>query len=172
MEVVLVLLSLLTNARDILARFDGYVVGGELVAIEDYPFVASLLMTHHETDEEKSSWRCGSTILNQRLLLTAAHCLVMEQHQPPEVIASVGSSNKLEGTNHAVLKYIVHEGYTTEDVVNDIALALLKEPLIFGASTGRAILMEHPPKFAPAVVVGWGLIEASYLFILTACTLL
>lgn len=47
-------------------HLDGFIVGGQLVDIEDYPHQVAL--------EWMGTYFCGGFIINERWIVTAAHC--------------------------------------------------------------------------------------------------
>lgn len=51
-------------------KMEGFIVGGDYAQIDFFPH--SVFLTAECKDD---SWICGSSVINQKVLLTAAHCL-------------------------------------------------------------------------------------------------
>ncbi|KAH8325996.1 hypothetical protein KR067_012127, partial [Drosophila pandora] len=134
---------------------EGRIVGGKFVPIEDVPWQVAFL--------ENNQFHCGGSILNELIILTAAHCvyhIVSSNGKTKQNLTiRAGSSLKNYGGQLVnVSKIILHEKYNHTTVVNDIAIFQLEEPL---DTTNPAIqpieLAEESPKPGTNVLVsGWG----------------
>ncbi|KAG6458161.1 trypsin, alkaline C-like [Manduca sexta] len=94
------------------------IIGGTVTTINQYPVMASLLLTR-----DFVHWRhnCGGSILNQRSILSAAHCLY--RRQPNVYRARLGSSFASSGGvifNFA--QFIMHPNYNSRNQDNDVAI--------------------------------------------------
>ncbi|XP_061707688.1 trypsin alpha-4-like [Cydia pomonella] len=132
----------------------GHIVGGFLSKIESFPF--SVYISKSCNLYRNSS--CGASILNQVILLTAAHCF--KQCDPFTINAYSGSVRKYSGFENKVIGFKIHEKYHPIRHSNDIALLRLETELIFGRTVKRIILMKYPPNNTLAVVAGWGWIDS------------
>ncbi|XP_063359009.1 trypsin-like [Cydia amplana] len=132
---------------------EGFIVGGAVVqSIKKFPHVAFLNL---EVPDSKLQFICGSSILNQLILLTAAHCL----DGITKGTASVGNVNRENGTLYRIASFRLHDKWVTNDLVNnndDIALCKLKKPLVLGSNVKRVVLMKDPPITGTADLAGWG----------------
>ncbi|CAB3230451.1 unnamed protein product [Arctia plantaginis] len=136
-----------------------FVVHGKNAKISAFPHSAFLSIScklKKDTDAEVCI--CGSSIINQHMILTAGHCL-SGCAGSLSLTASVGSEDIYSGISHSVQSYVVHEKYNDVKVTHDIALGKLKTPLKFNSHVKRVVLMKHPPYHDEAIAAGWGLID-------------
>ncbi|XP_035787970.1 brachyurin-like [Anopheles albimanus] len=109
------------------------VAGGTIAGQEQFPYLVAILLSFGDGSETL----CGGSILSERFLLTAAHCLYGMQEatvvaglnsiQLP-VDAGVRSNGAVTITIHPA-NVILHPGYDPVDILNDIALIQLPHPL-------------------------------------------
>ncbi|CAK1552329.1 unnamed protein product [Leptosia nina] len=136
-------------------NLEGKVVGGEYAAIKNFPHVAFL-----EIDVEGAKFICGSSILNQVLLVTAAHCFeAITKDSYIGVYAGHHDVFKVTLVRSAKAVYR-HKSYDSDTIVNDIALVKLKEALPLGNLIKRVILRPSTPKDGEEILAGWGAINA------------
>lgn len=131
--------------------FSSRIVGGDDTTIEENPWQIS--MTNF------GSHRCGGSIITERKIVTAAHCVrgVLLQY----VVIRVGSTLRTSGgTLFQVSRIIEHEAYNVPTYIhNDVALMFLATPLTFGAAVQPIQLAEMGEIIANgtlATVSGWG----------------
>lgn len=135
----------------------GFVVNGELAPINDYPYCVFVNIIC-----KNGAFMCGGSVLNQDIVLTAAHCLHLCQNSKSiqNITLNLGSTNKQRGFKTAVTKYIVHENYENRTHVNDIALLKTRIKVTFSSTISRVAIMQKPPiTNKDAQVAGWGLID-------------
>lgn len=94
----------------------GRVVNGTDADIEDYPFMTKI--------RDGYTHKCSGSILNERWVLTAAHCSGDNIYY--------GSANATDGERISIILWIRHEKYNIWTLENDIAVVLLSEPITFG----------------------------------------
>lgn len=146
-----------------------YVVEGTGAKITKFPHSAFLaILCHYEEIGETQPWTCGSSILNSRVVLTAAHCL-WGCAQSTKALVMVGSSSIAKGIDHAfaVMSFVLHEKYVDHRHAYDLALATTERPFVLGPTVKRVALMENPPYYEPAEIAGWGYINVSFLQVFT-----
>lgn len=156
------------------------VVNGEQADITDMPWQVSI----HRN--EMPRWtsplfehRCGGTIIGDRWILTAAHCVEDVHVQDLLVFAGitrlseVGFDDRLVsssgGQRRRVSSFIVHPDYVVDlqedGIPNDLALIQLDSPLDLTGSRAKAIRIgtfADAPWFEPnlpARISGWGRVE-------------
>ncbi|KAJ8736110.1 hypothetical protein PYW08_006766 [Mythimna loreyi] len=94
------------------------IVGGSLTTIDRYPSIASLLFSWLGT----SYWQaCGGTILNNRAILTAAHCTIGDPASRWRIRVGSTWANS-GGVVHNVNQIINHPQYNGNTYNNDIAV--------------------------------------------------
>ncbi|CAG9116353.1 unnamed protein product [Plutella xylostella] len=136
-----------------------FIIGGENASIHVYPSAAQIEWKSFLDDE----WIliCGSTILNERWLLTAAHCFVPFFVGIERSRIRAGSSLRGEGGQVVHLKsFIVHPGYgVAAPHDSDLALVELERPLTWTDAVRPAAIYAfgtEVPDDSAVQVVGWG----------------
>ncbi len=133
----------------------GRIIGGECAAPGAWPWQVALFGRSGPGKDYAAM--CGGSIIAERWVLTAAHCVPF------------GASNMfiVEGAHHlgpgeghriAVQRVITHESWVAETLENDIALLELaeaprSEPISFANARNAALETSG----RPATVTGWGI---------------
>lgn len=136
------------------------VVNGQRVSITNFAHSAFLSIA-----AENNSFVCGASVLNQNMLLTAAHCIDTCDLNCRNAAAFFGNENKREGLKFNIAAIKIHEKYNTTKINNDIGLLLLEGELVLNKFVMRVVLMRRPPVTTIGVVAGWGLIDVSVLVV-------
>ncbi|XP_026314434.1 chymotrypsin-1-like [Hyposmocoma kahamanoa] len=138
------------------SKFEGFIVGGRFAKIEDHPHSAYLsIQCLQETFEE---FACGGSILNQVMLLTAAHCFA-DCRPGTRTTVAVGDANKNRKQFFQVTTFTIHPQYDGLLMKNDIALAMLATPLVFNRAVKRVVLSKTGIYDKPATQAGWGVTD-------------
>lgn len=140
-----------------------FIVNGYDAHISEFPYSANLYIRCKKKNGDMSGHICGSSIINQYLTLTAAHC-TSKCEEKIGITVYVGHEDWRLGASSTADSYRQHEDFDTEHLTNDIALVRLKTPLKFGSSVMRIALMENPPYREEAFVAGWGRYSVSRHF--------
>lgn len=127
---------------------EGRIVGGTAVTIASRPFQASL--------RNVNSHFCGGAILNNRWVLTAAHCLTGRQDNSVRVVVGTATLNG-GGVAHTSCKVLYHSSYTSQQKTYDVGLVKTLSVITFNANVA-AIKLPSAATGAgvTAVVSGWG----------------
>lgn len=151
------LLGLVTTS---LAKMEGFIVGGSFAEIEKHPHSAFLTIHCVSDDGVTSGWICGSSIVNQHILLTAAHCLFGCSYNS-HIGVNLGNENRQSGQVYFSYSFAIHEEYNPQSSANDLCLIRLEKPILLGKRASRVALMRRPPYSEKATVAGWGAIDVS-----------
>ncbi len=135
------------------------IVGGKPAPAGLFPWQVSLGVPW--IDDPYRAHFCGGSVLTERWVITAAHCVV--DSSPKDMILTVGTHKLgLGGSRHSVNRVIVHKDYNRSNSDNDIALIELVRPLALGPDVRAVgvITPELEPTQAAdgvsASVTGWG----------------
>ncbi|KAJ2948067.1 hypothetical protein O0L34_g9864 [Tuta absoluta] len=159
MRVVLTLLICVASVLAGPARHGGQrIVGGEVTTIDNYPYAAAML---YEFYPQVFGQNCGGAILNEKSILSAAHCYSEDKTDPRKWRIRVGSTFASSGGQvHDVVQLINHPEYNPNTFNNDIAVILLETYIVFNDLVKQAqiagpnyILQVDDPIWS----IGWGI---------------
>lgn len=146
------------------SKFEGFIVGGRFANIVDFPHSAYLSIQCLKDSFEE--FACGGSIINQLMLLSAAHCFA-DCRPGTKTTVSVGDANKNRRQFYQSSTFTIHPQYDGLLMKNDIALAMLVAPLMFGKSVKRVVLSRYGIYDQPAMQAGWGVTDV----IIICCSL-
>ncbi|XP_057659340.1 transmembrane protease serine 9-like [Diorhabda carinulata] len=148
-----VVLNLLNLSISTIPHLDGRIIGGEEANITDFPYQVSLRCL--------GAHKCGASIFHPSYVLTAAHCVEKGLAISYSIRAGSNFVSK-GGTVINVCKVEIHENYTAETMVNDIAVLTLCSPITFSDSilpVTLASVTATPVIGKRGLVTGWGFTE-------------
>ncbi|XP_030564304.1 serine protease snake-like [Drosophila novamexicana] len=135
------------------------IVGGQPADPKEFPHMARLGRRHQQLGT--IDWFCGGTLISNKFVLTAAHCLESEQGEVNVVrLGDLDLDNDQEDAspkNYAVADYFRHPQFTSSDLYNDIGIIKLAEPVKFDRYKHPACLpFENGENLDSFIAVGWG----------------
>nr|CAD7431128.1 unnamed protein product [Timema monikensis] len=134
------------------------IVGGQEAPRHSFPYQVALFLP-----VAGGTSFCGGSIIGNQWVLTAAHCV---DNLVDRVEVILGAHNVREVESSQVVRHssqvIIHPGWDSRTLVNDVALILLTAPVAFNSNISPIRLPSHSQlnnNFAnsPATVSGWGL---------------
>ncbi|XP_046747997.1 chymotrypsin-1-like [Diprion similis] len=127
------------------------IVGGTNAADGAYPYQVSLRISN--------SHFCGGSIINQRWILTAAHCITSYQSNPSRIQVVVGTNKLNEGGDvYVAVRAIPHPRYSSLLIRNDVALIEVEEDIVYDSKVQPIPLPteDFTKTDYPATLTGWG----------------
>uniref|UniRef100_A0A8D2IMF4 Peptidase S1 domain-containing protein n=1 Tax=Varanus komodoensis TaxID=61221 RepID=A0A8D2IMF4_VARKO len=131
------------------------VAGGKNVRRGEWPWQVSL--------QYKGRHICSGTLIDERWILTAAHCFFKKRICPEDCQVVLGqvklTAEMRTGVDRKISKVILHEGYKEGSVQSDIALAHLDKPVSYSGDISPICLPYSDHQFAFGTqcwLSGWG----------------
>ncbi|XP_055618628.1 transmembrane protease serine 9-like isoform X2 [Toxorhynchites rutilus septentrionalis] len=141
------------SARGIDSKFDFHVIGDTVAAqVGEFPFVGLLMY-------ENEQIRCGTSIISERFLLTAAHCIT-NKTRPIAVLLGTNEATDGDADRYETARVFRHKGYNSLTKQNDIALIELKSPIRMNSHIQPICLhtdLIDLPTTTNMTVMGWGI---------------
>nr|CAI5841159.1 unnamed protein product [Callosobruchus analis] len=141
--------------------FQLFIVGGVQSGEKEFPHMAAL---GYGNGEEKQ-WLCGGSLISEKFILTAAHCLSSKELGDVQVIrlgTTTLQTETLESMDYRVLRKIPHPLYATGQQYNDIALIELDGTVKFTEYI-LPICLDDGNGYSgiKLIATGWGRLQAT-----------
>ncbi|XP_065074220.1 serine protease snake-like [Ochlerotatus camptorhynchus] len=140
----------------------GLIVGGTPARPEQFPHIAALGWL----ENGKFNFKCGGSLISDRYVLTAGHCLITTDGPP--VLVRLGDYNLQStkdgylGTDVEIEKIVAHPTYKRSvSRYNDIGLVKLNRTVTFGPTIRPACLWTSEESNRKAIAIGYGAIDTS-----------
>uniref|UniRef100_U5EYM3 Putative trypsin-like serine protease n=1 Tax=Corethrella appendiculata TaxID=1370023 RepID=U5EYM3_9DIPT len=156
-------------------KISGLIKSGYQALEGTWPWHVAIYRLKIEKFNSKWEYSCGGTLLSDKIVLTAAHCLYDGNNILSESSVQVKLGKYRLRVNDAyeitrgVSKLFIHEEYNVSTYRHDIALLQLNESSVFNDYIQPACLWDVDPQTSNSVigtdgfVNGWGYIENNTL---------
>ncbi|MGW3183679.1 S1 family serine peptidase [Kitasatospora sp. NPDC001119] len=125
--------------------------GGASAQLDEFPWMALL----NYTTSSGNSFRCGGSLIGNRYVVTASHCLRNAQGSTVRL-----GSTRLDsgGTTVGVSRVVTYPGFDPSTMDNDIAVLQLATPVPAGVAAPVALPSQgsDPAAGTTAELSGWG----------------
>ncbi|KAK9729044.1 Trypsin [Popillia japonica] len=150
-------LSALNMTNNFFEGKESKVIGGVEVPMHYFPFQAALYIYFNDG----SNTFCGSSLISQNYVLTAAHCVTNPYHILVVLGAFDLSRNEPTQLRLYATKYTYHAQWSSNTIKNDIALIRLPTPVKFSVAIRPVTLPTYEDsrygfEEVNVMVVGWG----------------
>ncbi|XP_046384347.1 serine protease Hayan-like isoform X1 [Ischnura elegans] len=151
------------------AVYNQLLVQGEKTREREFPHMAAI--GYGEAD--RIVWLCGGSLISEKFIMTAAHCLVSQNLGPAQWVhlgaerlqdsLRGGNLEAMPGQTHPIVRRIRHPDYRPPSKYNDIALLELGPavgdaslPTMSASIYPACLHVEKDDTVARAVATGWG----------------
>jgi trypsin len=142
--------ALSSPQSDTLVEREGRLVGGANAPLGRFPYMAALR-------NSRNSFYCGCAIINNRWVLTAAHCFVGYGGNTDFRILVGSVSLTSGGVNHVSSRIIGHPNYDTNTLRADVGVIQTSTVIGFNANVATIPLGSNAVGGGVnAVITGWG----------------
>ncbi|XP_031637930.1 serine protease filzig-like [Contarinia nasturtii] len=144
---------------EIKTKLEPRIIDGNIVAQGSFPWMAGI----YYSDTLNLNFGCGGTIISDRYILTAAHCVT--DRRPP-VIVRLGKvnltdtiSDAVQAVHYNIKSFTRHPNYNSSTKKNDIGLIRLSTEISFTDDIRPACLYTDRADLdtnRKVIVIGWG----------------
>lgn len=141
---------------------DDHIFAGTSAALDEFPYLGALAFDNGN----EVAFRCGANLISDRYMLTAAHCLTIEQPAFVRLgVVNITSTSKTDPpVDIGIEKTILHPNYQTRPLANDIALIKLNRTVTedFLKRICLYTKSSDPATDVPLTIAGWGSTEQDW----------
>jgi len=129
-----------------------------------YPWMAAILKFDKYGDQDLNVYQCGGSLIDQQVILTAAHCV--DNLRAEQLKVRLGEWDTQSTQDHPnfyhedyyVSKIVTHSRYYRKNVFNDIALIFLSKPVTLNYHIQTICLPRPGQQFEgqTCYASGWG----------------
>lgn len=141
-------LLILVQACLVTTQIESRIVGGKATTINRVPYLVHLL--------DNGKFFCGGTIVANRYIVTAAHCVNGVAARRLTVVAGTGQLSR-RGVRSKVVKVMVPKGFNRNTMTMDVAVLKLKTPLKGAHIRAIQLCNQGWKPGSTFKVSGWGL---------------
>lgn len=136
------------------------IIDGEDAPIDKFPYTVSL------RDSATHQHFCGGALISAKHVLSAGHCVNNRKFLPHKMYVALGVWNRFDqGTRKNVRRILLHPGFNSEIMQNDIAILVFYSKITFTKHIQPVAL---PQSNVPenglllAIISGWGQIVSLF----------
>lgn len=122
--VVVKVLCLLLCATGAFADAFERIAGGQPAGPGQFPFISSIRSL-------ENIHICAGAIVNDRHILSAAHCYLVGNANPQFFIAYVAAYTRIDGIPHPLVRIAMHPRFNKLNLLNDIAILRTANSIVF-----------------------------------------
>lgn len=161
---VLSILATSAYGNGLLLSVQQRIYGGYRALPGQFPYQASLRINRAKGLRHK----CGGTIITNRFIVTAAHCIPSSLiNSPRQLRIVVGGHNKTDnndGVIYEIERVFVHHGWNLSIIIHDVALVQTMREIEFTKTINRIpISRQFVDTSLKTVTSGWGKTDVNYL---------
>ncbi|XP_045763573.1 kallikrein-14-like [Maniola jurtina] len=149
-------IMLLTASTLASSEMEPFIVGGDYTDIKQYPHSVLMIV------DCKDPFLCGGSVLTERIVLTAGHCIhPCKRVYDFSILLKYGHQTSEHMASTMVSKFVTHSRYDDESLANDIGMVYAEHTIELGTTVQRiAILGRHVRTPRYGYVAGWGIINS------------